>query len=440
MTFRGIFLLGFFFFGGVLIALWFLACQDRSAEVSEIVQLLRLEGYEKNNIEPDSQLALLVLKRKELAKKLLEAGKLYDKRKKDLSKLQNEMFAAIAKTKQNPKEVRKQFESGKIFSMNEPLGIPYQKWQEVETAAEGLVKINIWIDQQEKNVSLSELTRKVKTLIHDLEERELLNISPEEQKEIDRLLAINTKEPMLTSIDVVESEKLQNLIWEQQEENNFSIKDVNFPSTKGTDRHLLEQYAGMDKHVLETAESSDGDVIKYVIRPKWFLPAFFANLIGLVICCVGFIRSKESKVELIVTNRNLMNVPIKPPVKTREEWDEKREIEQIRAKKEMFGDLLVLFSESEDYHRSVNTVLFDQFKNTRNQLVQIAPLRGDLMEEQTIDAMLKIIKELQQWWKEYSQQNDVRFLQFWRPDSWDRFELAFPNQRITRVLSEFVKV
>ncbi|MDR1492530.1 MAG: hypothetical protein LBT05_07400 [Planctomycetaceae bacterium] len=50
------------------------------------------------------------------------------------------------------------------------------------------------------------------------------------------------------------------------------------------------------------------------------------------------------------------------------------------------------------------------------------------------DDVLKQIKELMIFWNDYRSINDVRNIDFWRPDSWDRWESLFSQHTFTKVL------
>ncbi|GHT46310.1 hypothetical protein FACS189454_07250 [Planctomycetales bacterium] len=440
MIFRTFFTLGFLASGGILIGLWFFAYEDHSAEVSGVVQLLRVDRYKKNFIEPDSQLARLALKRKDVARKLLEAGKMQVERKKDLSKLQNEMFAALAKTKVHAEDARKRFEGGKVFGLNEPLGRAYHKWKEAQTVAEGLARVNRKIEEMEKFAPLSEFTSQIKTLIQKSEEHELF-ISPDEQNKIDRLLATGITEP--TPEDITESEKVQDLIWGRV---SHEVGENAVSGEQANNQNMLEQlkqYAGIDGAA--GGKYSGGDVSKYVIRPKWFKQAFITNVIVFAVCfpvvIVVFMSNTRKRIRKKKRDEQIRKEQAKREQEEKERDEqirrerakkEQEEREQVRAAGEIFGELLVLFSESERYHRSTNPAISDALRHVC-ELVQFTP-NTDLMDEQNVAAVLKIIDDLYQWQKEYSRQNDVRRIDFLRPDSWIRFQSQFPNQIITKEL------
>ena len=90
-------------------------------------------------------------------------------------------------------------------------------------------------------------------------------------------------------------------------------------------------------------------------------------------------------------------------------------------------ELQMLFSETVEYHSSDARI-----KSTLERSV------SELAKVRTNNDVLKFIDALYVWWKKYRLQLTVRTL-FWRPDSWSRFEHAFPNNQITSKLILFEK-
>jgi hypothetical protein len=88
-------------------------------------------------------------------------------------------------------------------------------------------------------------------------------------------------------------------------------------------------------------------------------------------------------------------------------------------KDEMLKELLILFSESEAY----NSHLRNSLEQCRKQIAQLANI--DLLNDSDIDKVITIIE------------NQLQEKISWRPDSWTRFELAFPkNHTIIQTLKK----
>jgi tellurium resistance protein TerD len=102
-------------------------------------------------------------------------------------------------------------------------------------------------------------------------------------------------------------------------------------------------------------------------------------------------------------------------------------LEQQLVNSKLLPELQMLFSESLQYHFA-ETPLKDALERSIRELT----------DAQSINAVLKIAEELYGWWSGYRIQNTVRS-SFWRPDSWSRFESAFPNHPVTIKLKLFVK-
>ncbi|MDR3183519.1 MAG: TerD family protein [Planctomycetaceae bacterium] len=93
----------------------------------------------------------------------------------------------------------------------------------------------------------------------------------------------------------------------------------------------------------------------------------------------------------------------------------------------LLPELQMLFAESLQYHFS-DTPLKDALEHGGDELAGA----------QNVSAVLEIIEELYDWWREYRTENTVRS-PFWRPDSWSRFEHTFPNHPVTVKLQRFLK-
>jgi hypothetical protein len=102
-------------------------------------------------------------------------------------------------------------------------------------------------------------------------------------------------------------------------------------------------------------------------------------------------------------------------------------LEQQLVNSKLLPELQMLFSESLQYHFA-ETPLKDALERTNRELTNA----------QSINAVLKVIEELSDWWNGYRTQNTVRS-SFWRPDSWSRFESAFPNHPVTIKLKGICK-
>ncbi|GHT44721.1 hypothetical protein FACS189454_02880 [Planctomycetales bacterium] len=102
-------------------------------------------------------------------------------------------------------------------------------------------------------------------------------------------------------------------------------------------------------------------------------------------------------------------------------------LEQQLLNSKLLPELQMLFSESLQYHFAEIPL-----KEALERSIR------ELADAQSINAVLKVIEELSRWWNEYRTKNTVRS-SFWRPDSWSRFEHAFPNHPVTIKLKSFAK-
>jgi hypothetical protein len=442
--------------GWIFAGLYFFAYDDRSAEVAEIVQLLRFDGYTKDTIELDSSLARLALKRKKLAQNLLDVSQLQTKRRKDLTASQKEMFAEIAKTEYDKEEVRKQFESGKTFRMTEPLGKAYHQWKAAQAAVKEIARLNSWIDLQESHNPIYEFTAKITTTIYRMESEELLQISPEEQREIDVLLASKNTELDQTSEILTDPKEIYDLVWSQTGEYN-NVLDKSDNRRNNVKMDLLEQYTGKSNRAEKSSESSDSPVVKYLVRPKWFKKALVTDCFVFAVCFPIFLqgfntarrkraadrkaRDKQTQIELDTkTKAAVKRTTELEEEKARLELERKKQEEENKSKLngKMIDALLELFSDSENYHQSVNPLVYDLLKHGREQLARTLSTADYNTSCQNIPAILPFITKLQQHWEQYYRHRDnIRLIEFWRPDSWDRFENKFPNQRLTEELRKF---
>jgi hypothetical protein len=102
-----------------------------------------------------------------------------------------------------------------------------------------------------------------------------------------------------------------------------------------------------------------------------------------------------------------------------EHWQKKRIKQKEMDKDEMLKELLILFSESEVYDSNLQNSL----KQCRKQIAGLKDV--DLLNDGDIDKIITIIE------------NQLQEKISWRPDSWTRFELAFPqNHRIIQTLKK----
>ncbi|MDR0392088.1 MAG: TerD family protein [Planctomycetaceae bacterium] len=104
-----------------------------------------------------------------------------------------------------------------------------------------------------------------------------------------------------------------------------------------------------------------------------------------------------------------------------------RLLEQQFKSSNLLPELLVLFSESLQYH-SLNSGIRVELESCRSKLVAV----------QNLNSAIMVIDDLSNWWRSYSIEN-VLSLSFWRPDSWSRFEDKFPHHPITIKLKYFIK-